>query len=433
MKVNDIIEVNFFDIDYNFNGVGKYENYIVFSRYVLPNETWNIKIKSINKNIIQGLPIKPLELSKERINQICPNFPKCGGCDSLHLDYDNQINYKLNYLKETLKKVGNITNDIDKIIKSDNQYYYRNKVQMPFNDNTYGFYESNTNNIIKTNNCFIHFKINNDIYNDISNLLINNPLDLRHIVIRNSYYYQDIMIIFILRKKQDIKNIITPLLNKYQNIKSIYININNTNSNVIFGDKEYLIYGEKTIKDKILNLDYLISPKSFFQINNLQTEKLYQEAINLANLSKNNNVIDAYCGIGTISLSLSKYVNKVYGIEIVEDAIKDANKNKVLNNINNVDFILGKSEDVIPNLLKYNKIDILFVDPPRKGLDSKLVNTILNNHINKIIYISCNPATLARDLKLLSNNYNINNITMVDMFPNTKHVESVVLMSRGDK
>lgn len=388
-------------LDHNGRGIGRLNNKVVFVKNALPNETVEIKITNEKKNFIEAEVTKYIKTSSDRLDIKCPYYNECGGCDLLHTSYNNQLEFKKNKIVNIVNKYLNNNIQINDIVKSDNEFNYRNKVTFHVN-NDIGFFKDKTNNIVKIDNCLL---INNKINDCINDL---NKLDLKYIneiICRTGSN----KLMIIINSKKDID--ISPIKDI---ANSIYLN-----------DK--LVYGESNICNTIGDYKYIISPESFFQVNDNVCKKLYDK-INME--TKNSkNVLDLYCGTGTIGIYVSKNKN-VLGIEINESAIKDANKNKEINKIDNINFICGDSGKKSKNL--DFKPDTIIIDPPRSGLDNITINNILEMNPKKIIYVSCDPMTLVRDLKLLNNNYNINEITPFDMFPQTKHCESVVVLERID-
>ena len=302
-----------------------------------------------------------------------------------------------------------------------------------------GFYRSGTHKIIPIDKCWIEDPKASKIISELKNLMKEfhySPYDedtrtglIRHVLIRTSYHYDEVMVTIVTNQDEfrGKNNFVKEWVKRCPNIKSLIQNINTRDTNVILGEKERTLYGPSVIKDSILGVDFLISSKSFFQVNPVQVEKLYGKALEFANLSKEENVLDAYCGIGTISLCASKYCKKVTGVEIVREAIMDAKKNAKLNNITNAEFLLGDAGEVFEKLTAQGeKYSTVFVDPPRKGLDQKFIDTLLRLKPEKVVYVSCEPETLARDVALLSEKYEVNTVQPVDMFPMTFHVETVV-------
>ncbi len=386
-------------LDHNGRGIAKLNNKVVFVNNALPGEIVEIRIISEKKNYIEAEVIKYIEKSKDRIDSICPYYSECGGCDILHMNYKDQLKFKQEKIENIINKYLSTNIKINPIVKCDNEFNYRNKVTFHVN-NKIGFFKNKTNDIVKIENCPLVDKKIND---SISHL---NKLDLNNIDQITCRIGMDKLMIIISSKKEiDIKPI--------QDIAdSIYIN-------------DELVYGEKNIYNTIGEYKYIISPNSFFQINNNTCKKLYDKIKEETKNSKN--VLDLYCGTGSIGIYISENKN-VLGIEINESAIENANTNKVINKLENISFICGDSGKKSTNL-NFNP-DTVIVDPPRSGLDNTTIKNIISMNPKKIIYVSCDPMTLVRDLKILSDNYNINEITPFDMFPQTKHVESLCVLER---
>ena len=365
-------EVIIIDYDHHGRGMAKINDKIVFIPNTMIGEKVKIKITKNKKNYMEGKVIEYIEENKNRVKNLCPYYEKCGGCDILHIPYNEQLLYKENKIKNIVSRYLKDDIHINNIVKSDKQFNYRNKVTLHTNNNKIGYYEKNSNNIIPINNCLL----------------------------------------------------LDPTLNNY--IKTI----DKTNEELVLRTNgiDILDDNNSSIIKNIGKYKYLVSLKSFFQVNDNVTYKLYEKIKEYCNSTKEDTILDLYCGTGTIGIYLSEYCNKVLGIEINKQAIIDANKNKDLNNINNIEFI---AEDVskIINKIKF-KPSIIVVDPPRAGLDEKTIKEIIKINPNKLIYVSCDPMTLVRDLNILKYYFNIKEITPFDMFPNTYHVESVVLMNR---
>lgn len=381
-------------LDHSFNGIAKLNNKVVFVKNALPGEIVKIRIINEKKKYIEAIIDKYIKTSKERIKPKCKYFGFCGGCDLLHLNYENQLKYKQEKIENIFNKYLNVKTKINSIV-FDKEFYYRNKVKFQVSDKI-GFYKSNSYEVIPINNCLIaNKKINNSIY-------YLNKLDLSNIKSITCRVHSDKLMIDIEANKEiDI----TPIV-KIAN--SIYVN-------------NKLIYGEKKLIEKLGNYNFVISPKSFFQVNKNVCLKLYDKIKEY--VGENKNILDLYCGCGSIGIYISNH-NNILGIEINDSAEKDALDNKKINSLNNIDFICGDSST------KTNfKPDIVIVDPPRSGLNKKTIVEIINLKPKKIIYVSCNPMTLVRDLNLLTM-FNIVEITPYDMFPNTKHCESLVILEK---
>lgn len=421
---NDIIRCTCVDMSEDGQGITRSGNLVVFVKGMIKGEIADVRIIKEKKNYSIGIIEKLIEESPYRIKPDCTIAYKCGGCDYRHIDYDYQLKLKKEVLDNTFK--GYTVEDITPCI---NRMYYRNKVQVPIRDNKMGFYRKNSNDIVEFEDCFIESKIANQIINDLKSLLNDKQKDLiRHILIKHASETDEVMLAFIVRSFNiDLKDVVNTLVNRYSNIKSVLLNLNQSDSNVILGTDEKILYGNDYIFDTYDGIKIKLSLKSFYQINHEMMLKLYAKVNELADV-KNKKVLDLYCGIGTISLYLARFAKEVTGVEIVKEAIDNANDNAKINNIDNCNFILA---DASKNMDQYliNK-DVLIVDPPRKGISKELIDSIIRNDIKEIVYVSCNPATLKRDLDLLKNHYNIGVIYPYDLFPYTVHVETVVKLSQ---
>ena len=393
MEINNEYEVKIIDCDNKGHGIAKIDNFVIFIKYAMLNEIVKIKIIDIKKNYAYGKIINIIKKSPERIDLLCKNYYKCGGCKFLHTKNEYENNLKENYIKKLFKntKVNNII--------TNNKNNYRNKIELHVVNNKLGFYEEKTNNIIDIEDCYL---IDEDIKKIIKKLKTINLKTIKEIVIRKSFYNNEIMLILDNNISKEDLNILK------QDVDIIYINDVN-------------IYGNKYLIDTIGEYYYKVYPKAFFQINNEMAKKMYDQIKLYA--QKGNNLLDLYCGLGTIGIYLSDNFNKVIGIETCKDSIKGANENKTLNKVNNIEFI-NKDAKNIPNI----KYDVIIVDPPRKGLSKEVINKINNLKVKKLIYVSCNPNTLKRDIELLKN-YKLEEITPVNMFLHTKHVECVCMLN----
>ena len=366
-----------------------------------------------------------------------------------HINYEGQLQYKTRIVKEVLERIGGLKDIvIHDTISMEKPWNYRNKAQFPvqLKDGkvNIGFFAPRSHEVVDINKCMIQDKISDKVLETLRNFIKKYDISIydentgkgliRHIMIRKGYKTGEVMVCIIINGEripnQDI--LVDTLKQNIEGLKTIVLNINKKTTNVIMGEKNLVLYGDGYIYDYIGDFKFKISPLSFFQVNPIQTEILYNKALEYANLTGEETVIDAYCGIGTISLFMSQRAKFVYGVEIVGQAIEDAKENARINDINNVEFIHGESEVVIPRLYEQGiKADVIVVDPPRKGCDEKLLEAIVNISPKRMVYVSCNPATLARDLKYLtSKGYEVKVVQPVDQFPQTVHVECVVLMSR---
>ncbi len=432
-------------------GIGKIYGFILFIPEAIVGEIIEVVIKRLNKNYGYGEIVEILSVSSFRVIPICDIYEKCGGCNLQHMDYREQIAFKENKIRNALTKIGGITEVcIDKFQGMAIPYEYRNKVQIPFGNIdgrlVAGFYENKSHNIIDMRFCHIQFKEANDILNKTREYIKNKDILIydenyhgrfgevkglfRYLLIRKGYNTNEIMVVVILTKDDEefLCGYTEFICSTYKNIKTIVLNVNDKITNVILGDYERVIYGDGYIRDKIGDFTFRIQSKSFFQINTKQAEKLYLSSIEMADLRYNDVLLDAYCGIGTIGICSSKKVKKVYGVEEVKQSIIDAEENKLINNVKNIEFIHGRVEDVILDLVEKGVgITVTILDPPRKGVDEMILFKLREINCKKIVYISCNVSTLARDTKILTSiGYKVSKVRGVDMFCNTDHVETIV-------
>ncbi|MBS4535673.1 23S rRNA (uracil(1939)-C(5))-methyltransferase RlmD [Clostridium sp. D2Q-14] len=446
---DNIYEGKVIDLNHRGQGVVKIDGFAIFIDDGIPGDMGNIKIHTVKKNYAIGEFINIEESSKWRINAPCHVVNECGGCQIQNIDYDKQLDIKKERVINDMKRIGGMEDlKIHYTLGMEEPFRYRNKAQFPVSkgDNfvKIGFYRRGTHDIVDTNFCIIQHPITDKIIKVIRNFMKEyniSPYDeksgkgiIRHILTKTSFKTRDLMIVIITNgeKFPHKEELISELTSSIDGIKSIIQNINNKRNNVILGYKTITLYGEDKIVDYIEDIKFNISPLSFFQVNPIQTEILYNKVLEYTNLDGKEIVFDLYCGIGSISLFLAKKAKKVYGIEVVKPAIEDAKKNAEINGIDNAEFFVGKAEEIFPKLYKQGiKADVVVVDPPRKGCDEKVLDTIVKMNPKKVVYVSCNPATLARDLKYLGKNgYKTLEIQPVDMFPHTVHVETIVLLTR---
>ena len=430
-------------------GVGKIDGLVVFVDASLPGETVEVKIVKQTKSYATGDLITVVKPSPKRVEPFCPVFGKCGGCAVQHMSYEAQLEFKKDTVEQSLKRLGGLENlEVHDTIGMERPYGYRNKVQYPVGSEggevKIGFYENRSHNIIDSSCCDIQPEESNGIRDIVRGFCKGAGISiydektgkglLRHVMVRKGFKTNELMAVLVIngQKLPNSGQLVETLCRKYENIKSIMLNINTRNTNIILGDRNICIYGQEYITDYIGKYRFSISPLSFFQVNPVQTEILYRKALEYASLTGNETVFDLYCGIGTISLFLSEKAKRVIGVEVVPDAIEDARKNAALNKITNAEFITGEAEAVIPRLYAEGvRADVVVVDPPRKGCDEVLLNTLVEMQPQRIVYVSCNPSTLARDLKYMSGHgFEVKEVQPVDMFPWTGHVESIVLMTK---
>ena len=434
--------VDIVDIGQGGVGIGKYDGFTVFVEDGLIQDKLKVKINKSKKNYAVGDIINP---SPFRVSRVCDDSLKdCGGCQIQELDYQKQLDIKTNEVKQVIARIGKL-NDvlIHETIGMEKPFRYRNKAQFPIqsinNLPSIGFYKKKSHDIVETDKCVIQHDINDKIvkiiktYINAYNVSIYDEKShkglLRHLVTKVGFTTGEVMVVLVANgSKLPYLNELTSVLKEnIPGFKTLVVNVNKEKTNVILGKENIIIYGDGKINDYIGDLIFEISPLSFFQVNPLQTEVLYNTALEYADLKENDTVFDIYCGIGSISLFLAQKASKVYGIEIVSDAIKDAKINAKLNNLDNVEFYVGKAEEVVPKMYSEGKkANVVVVDPPRKGCDEKVLDTIISMKPDRVVYVSCNPSTLARDLKYLDEHgFKCVEIQPVDMFPHTMHVECV--------
>ena len=442
--MNKIIHGICLDISSEGKGVVKYGKEVVFVDGLFPNEEADIEILYHRAGVYFGKVKKLFKLSKDRIQSKCKICTACGGCQYQQINYQKQLEFKTNRVKNALTRVGHLKCDVKPCIGAKHPYHYRNKIQVPFAKDrkgkiVYGFYKENTHEIIPNKECMIEDERAASILWDIKELAkeMNIPIYnedsgkgiLRYVLIRTSFHYPELMVVLVtsLMNFPGQRNFIDSLMKKHPEITTIVENINARHTNVILGNKEKVLYGPGVIKDDILGLTFEISASSFFQVNPEQVEVLYKTALDLIDIKENQVVLDAYSGVGTIGLIASKNAKKVISVEVVKDAHKNAIENAKRNNIKNIEFYCDDASEFINKF--DGKLDMVIMDPPRKGSDEKFLSVLLDKKPKQILYISCNPETLARDLEYLSTDYSINLVQPVDMFPMTAHCETVVCLS----
>ena len=436
---------------YEGEGRAKIDNkYPIFIEGALKGEKVKVRIVKVNKNFAYGKLMEVLEPSEERVNPPCAIYKRCGGCKLQHASYKAQLDFKWDRVKDCVSKIGKLDPSIVKYpLGMENPWRYRNKVQLPIGlingEVKIGFFAPRSHDIIDMESCLIQDEIGDKVVKltrewiekfNIRPYNVDGEYDekgiVRHIMIRRGFTTNEVMIVLVTNgeKLPHKEEFVDLMVKNIPGIKSVIQNINSKKTNVILGLESKTLWGEDTISDYIGDFRFNISPLSFFQVNPIQTEVLYGKALEYANLTGNEEVFDAYCGTGTITLFLSQKAKKVYGVEIIPQAIDNAWINAKENKVENVEFFVGESEVVIPDLInKGVKADVVVVDPPRKGCDKKLLDAITNIDAKKIVYVSCDPSTLGRDLQVLEENgYKTLEVQPVDMFPNTAHIENVALL-----
>ena len=434
----------FEDLTYDGAGVAKVDGYPIFVANALPGEKATIIVTKVNNGYGFGRLMEILEKSPERVEISAEDRNKFGGCQIQHLSYAGQLKFKEKQVREVISRIGKLKDvTIHPIIGMDEPLHYRNKAQVPVGEIdgklVAGFFKPRTHEIVETKESIIqHPAINEaiqvvkDIFGELGIPAYNEKTHkgvLRHIMARYGKQTDELMIVLVTRTTSIpfVEKIVKEIVARLPHVKSIVQNVNTKKTNVILGETTNVLWGSEVIYDFIGKVKFAISAKSFYQVNPDQTKVLYEKALEYAGLSGEETVIDAYCGIGTISLFLAQKAKKVFGVEIVSEAIEDARRNAELNGINNVEFAVGSAETVISNWYdEGNSADVLVVDPPRKGCDEILLHTILEMKPKKVVYVSCNPGTLARDLRILEDGgYRTVEIQPVDMFPMTTHIENV--------
>ena len=472
---NDCVELTIEDIGVSGEGIGKVDGYTLFVKDTVIGDVVRVKIMKAKKNYGYARLMDIIKPSEDRVEPACPIARQCGGCQIQAMNYNAQLKYKQKLVKDNLLRISGLTEGADyemcEILGMDTPFRYRNKAQYPVGEDkdgniVMGFYAGHTHSIIACpdDDCMLGHSDNAFILNAVKEWMkeyrvraYNENIHkgtVRHVLIRTGYHTDEVMVCLVTKKmlrKEAADGLVKAIQKLKLNVASLVVNINKEDTNVILGKECITLYGRPYIEDYIGDIKFQISPLSFYQVNPKQTEVLYNKALEFAGLKGNESVWDMYCGIGTISLFLAKKAAKVYGVEIVPQAIEDAKNNAKINNIDNAEFFVGKAEEVVPAFYKkqtgvqsdndstdskeydMTRPDVVVVDPPRKGCDKKLLDTIVSMSPDRIVYVSCDSATLARDLKLLVEcGYKVEKVQPVDQFGNTVHVETVVLLSKGE-
>ena len=460
MKKNDTTIIKIEDIGVNGEGIGKVEGYTLFVKDALIGDTVEAVITKAKKNYGYAKMLRVLEASPYRVERKCPVARQCGGCQIQELSYEAQLDFKTKKVYDNLERIGGFSPEfldtiMEPICGMEEPFYYRNKAQFPIGTDkegniVTGFYAGRTHQIIPNMECALGVPVNQKILQIIVDFMNQYGVSayneetgrglVRHVLIRYGFTTKEIMVCLVINGDNLPKSEkLVDKLVRIEGMTSITYSVNKENTNVIMGKEIGVLWGQGYITDYIGDVKYQISPLSFFQVNPVQTEKLYSLALEYADLKGNETVWDLYCGIGTISLFLAQKAKKVYGVEIVPQAIDDARNNAKINGIENAEFFVGKAEEVLPEYYaQYEKehgkkayADVIVVDPPRKGCDETLLDTMVEMRPERIVYVSCDSATLARDLKYLcERGYEIQKVKPVDQFPHTVHVETVCLLQQ---
>lgn len=449
---NDILTVTIEDMGHDGEGIGKADGYTLFVKDAVIGDVIEAKIMKVKKNYAYARLMRILEPSPHRVEPVCPMARPCGGCQLQMMDYQEQLRFKQKKIEDNLRRIGGFEQiPMEPILGMEQPFRYRNKAQFPVGTDkegnlVTGFYAGRTHDIINNRNCYLGVEENRQVLDVVLGWMEKYGVSaydektgtglVRHILIRYGFKTREMMVCLVINGERVPKQeALVERLREISGMTSITTSTNQERTNVIMGSKIRTLWGTPYISDYIGEVKYQISPLSFYQVNPVQTEKLYGTALEYAGLDGNETVWDLYCGIGTISLFLAQKAKKVYGVEIVPAAIEDARRNAELNGITNAEFFVGKAEEVLPEMYAKGeaRADVIVVDPPRKGCDAALLETVVKMQPERIVYVSCDSATLARDLKwLCAEGYELKRVRGVDMFPMTGHVETVVLLSKGE-
>lgn len=450
MKKDDIIQVKIEDIGTDGAGIGKMDGFALFIKDAVIGDVVEAKIMKMKKHYGYARLIRVIDPSPFRVEPKCPVARQCGGCQIQEMAYQEQLKFKENKVRNNLKRIGGYEHiELEPIVGMEEPFHYRNKAQFPVGVNkdgkiVTGFYAGRTHSIIENRSCALGVEVNKEILDKVIAFMEEEGVSayredtgeglVRHVLIRYGFQTGQIMVCLVINGESLPKSErLVRSLTDIGGMTSITLNVNRERTNVILGEKILPLWGKEYIEDYIGNILYQISPLSFYQVNPVQTEKLYRKALEYAGLTGSETVWDLYCGIGTISLFLAQKARKVYGVEIVPAAIRDARNNARINGFENVEFFVGKAEEVLPREYKEHGVyaDVIVVDPPRKGCEQSLLDTIVEMEPKRVVYVSCDSATLARDLKYLrGRGYEVVRGQAVDQFGMTVHVETIVLIQR---
>lgn len=459
---NEETVIDIIGMNHDGEGVGRANGYTLFVQGALPGETVRVRVMKTKKQYGYAKLLEIVKASPDRVSAPCPIYDQCGGCQIQHMSYAGQLAWKRQLVVDNLQRIGKLNVMVEdeegaeqqgiRVLPTmgmDEPWRYRNKAQVPIGAAegglVGGFYAKGSHRIIDMDNCLIQHEHNDEVVTKVKEIGSHFGISayneetgrglLRHVVVKKAFRTGEMMLVLVTNGR-DIPykdEWIGSIREAIPHVASICQNVNKKQTNVIFGDETRVLWGRDVIYDYIGDVQFAISARSFYQVNPVQTEVLYGKTVEYAGLSGKETVIDAYCGIGTISLFLAQHADQVYGVEIVPEAIEDARSNALLNEMRNVKFEVGASEDVIPRWKEQGiEADVIVVDPPRKGCDPRLLDTILEMKPERVVYVSCNPSTLARDLRVLEDGgYRTVEVTPVDMFPHTVHVESVAMLVRS--
>lgn len=443
---NDVIKADILDMGFDGEGITKVMGYTVFVKNAVKGDEAFIKILKVNKSYAYAKTEKIIKPSDMRREAVCNVFPKCGGCALMHIKYENQLEFKENIVKNNMYKYSGLKEgdfEFNKIVGADEEYFYRNKVSIPLQNDgkniKMGFFAKMSHRVVPFDKCYIQNEKTNEISKICFDFIKKEKISIydektHRGVLRNIFircFDENAVLCLVANTKEKIKNaeVLFDKLKKY-NVTGIVQNINTKKSNTLLGDENITLCGNEYVFANIGDLKFKISPNSFFQVNTKQTEKLYTIVKEYAGLSKNETVLDLYCGVGTITLFMAKDAGSAVGVEITKQAVENAKENAKINGISNASFYDGDCKDIVLNLKNNGmKFDTVVVDPPRKGCSTEVINLIEEISPKKVVYVSCNSATLARDVKIFcEKGYKLKKLTPVDMFPQSCHVETIVLL-----
>ncbi|MBR6281851.1 MAG: 23S rRNA (uracil(1939)-C(5))-methyltransferase RlmD [Lachnospiraceae bacterium] len=467
MKKNDTFQLQITDLGTGGEGIGKHEGMTFFVKGALPGDLIEAGVTKLKKTYGYARIVRILEPSEDRVEPICPVAGKCGGCQIMQMDYAAQLRFKEHKVAQDLIRIGGFSVELvakvmQPIIGMEEPYHFRNKAQYPIQEDEQGnpiagFYALRSHRVVESDRCYLGVDVNEEILAIVKDYMRANKVSaydettgkglLRHVLIRVGFSSKEVMVCLIINGSTlPAASDLIARLQQVEGMTSISVNSNTRRDNVIMGNVTKTLWGSDYITDAIGGVQFQIQPRSFYQVNPVQTEKLYGKALEYANLTGQETVWDLYCGIGTISLFLAQKAKTVYGVEIVPEAIEDAKRNAALNGMDNAHFYVGKAEEVLPEYYEQGSIhgekiadvdeklkapDVIVVDPPRKGCDEKCLGTMVQMAPKRIVYVSCDPATLARDLKFLcAEGYELQEVTPVDQFGHSLHIENAVLLTR---
>ncbi|RAL24329.1 23S rRNA (uracil(1939)-C(5))-methyltransferase RlmD [Thermoflavimicrobium daqui] len=444
-----IVELPIRRLGINGEGVGYYQKQVIFVEGAIPGEFVVARIDEVEKNFAKAKLVRLKKKSAYRIQPKCPIYETCGGCQLQHIDYRFQRRLKRELVQEAFRKYTNLADiPIEKTISMSEPWTYRNKAQFPLQSIeqrvVMGMFSAKSHRLVEIKECPVQHPLVNqalEIVRDIIEQLKISIYDerkhqgvIRHIVVRISFATKEIQLVFISRTKSfpEEKALISEVIKRLPQVKSIVLNHNPHKTSLIFGNESRLLWGTEKISEQLGEITYLLSARAFFQLNPVQTRKLYEEVEKLAQLTGNETVIDAYCGVGTIGIWLARKAKRVLGMDTIPEAIENAKENAVVNQIDHAEYVVGEAEILIPKWVKKGlKPDLVVVDPPRVGLGQALIDTLLEVKVPRMIYVSCNPATLAKDCQqLIRGGYQVKKVIPLDMFPQTAHIESITLLER---